>query len=75
MQFSSLRGAVGRISGQSEPKTLEEEDALHRMLRMRHHGELNDDNGDIAYNLFGIAVNSVANWAHGMTHIASLYWL
>ncbi|KAF8521309.1 heme peroxidase [Gautieria morchelliformis] len=47
------------------------EDALYKMLNSRH-GELDDD-GDIVYNLFGIAINSVANWAHAMTHVVNFY--
>ncbi|KAF8532744.1 heme peroxidase [Gautieria morchelliformis] len=70
--FSSIRGVVGRFAGQHE-NGKQVENALYKLLNRRH-GEPDDEgNADIVCNLFGVAINSVANWAHAMTHVVNFY--
>ena len=38
-------------------------------LRQLYETNRDRDHEDIVYNVFGIIVNSVANWAHGQIHL------
>jgi len=38
-------------------------------LRQLYDTNRDRDQADLVYNVFGIIVNSVANWAHGQTHL------
>ncbi|KAF8585671.1 heme peroxidase [Ramaria rubella] len=69
--FRTVRGVVGRLTGYSSSDA--KPDLLHQLLEGRHRDIHDDSNEDIMYNILSVAVNSVANWAHAMTHVVNFY--
>jgi len=59
-QANTIKSMVGRIFSDERVET--RRDALHQLVRERLP---TDEEDDVVYNLFGIIVNSSANWSRG----------
>lgn len=68
-QKASLKNVVGgMLRGDSQNAT--RLDALHKLLKDR---PLTFDDNDIVYTIFGVIVNSAANWSRAMAHVIDFY--
>jgi hypothetical protein len=62
---TKVRGVVGKLTGLLRGKPESSTNALEQLLK-RSNEEMDENSKDeVLTNVFGIMVNSVANWAHG----------